>query len=432
MGKAAELREAAIAKFKEADELVVGDEGPKAEDQERFDTLFAEGQDMMKSYREQSAREGKVLQVRDTLSDIAGAVKGNGPVPFSVKEVQTDPRSGKSLGQQFIESEAYKSLLDSGALSSDKRSFNTGGVEVKAATDVITTIPSTGPGSALVTPQYLPGTYPYAQQPLNVRALFGQATMSSDTISYAQQAAAEGAADAVAQAASVAGSGASGGVKPQASVSWERKTTPAETLAVWMAATRAALNDAGQLRGLIDNQLSYLLHLEEEDQLLNGNGTSPNLSGIYDQGTLQTLDLTGLDNLDGIRTARRYVMTGTSRLRADGIILHPIDSEKFDLLKDLDDNYRGGNPIGNFGFDQPIWGLRRVESESMAEGSALVGAFNAGATVYERQGIQILTADQHADFFVRNLVVVLAEERLAFAVFFPTAFVDVTLAVWAS
>src|SRR5688500_9100333 len=117
MGKAAELREAAIAKFKEADTLVTTEDGPKAEDQETFDTLFAEGQDLMKQYQTQSAREGKIVQVRDALSDIAGAVKGNGPIPFSVKEIETDPKSSKSLGQQFVESEAYKDLLDSGALT---------------------------------------------------------------------------------------------------------------------------------------------------------------------------------------------------------------------------------------------------------------------------------------------------------------------------
>jgi HK97 family phage major capsid protein len=109
-----------------------------------------------------------------------------------------------------------------------------------------------------------------------------------------------------------------------------------------------------------------------------------------------------------------------------------VDSEEFDLLKDLNGQYRGGNPIGNFTYDQPIWGLRRVESEAIEEGSALVGAFRPGATVLERQGVQILTADQHADFFIRNLIVVLAEERLGFAVYYPSAFVDVTIAAWGS
>lgn len=428
MSKATDLREQAIAKFKEADALIAGDDGPKAEDQERFDALFADGQALMKDYTAAAATEGKIVAVREALSDIAGAVRGTGPVPFTARTVV--PTAGKSMGQAFIESEAYADLVASGALKSDRQAFRTKQVDIKAATDVISTV-SGEPAAALVTPQYLPGVLPLGQQPLTIRGLFGAGTASSDVISYAQQSSLEGSAQAVAQATAVDGSGAAGGVKPQASAAWERKTAAVEAIAVWMATTRAAMADAGQVRALIDNNLRYLLALEEEDQLLNGNGTSPNLSGVYDQ-TIQTLDLTGLDNLDGIRTARRLVMTGTSRLRADAIVLHPADAEEFDLLKDDDGSYRGGNPIGNFAFDQPIWGLRRVESESVAEGSALVGAFRAGATVFERQGVTIMAADQHADFFIRNLMVILAEERLGFAVFYPTAFVDVTLAAWGS
>jgi hypothetical protein len=125
------------------------------------------------------------------------------------------------------------------------------------------------------------------------------------------------------------------------------------------------------------------------------------------------------------------VSTGLSRLTADWIVLHPEDSEEFDLLKDENLSYRGGNPIGNFTFDQTIWRLTRVESEAMTAGTALVGA-RAGATVYERQPITVLTADQHSDFFIRNLIVILFEERLAFPVWFPSAFVEVTLADWGS
>ena len=426
MGKAAALREEAIAKFKSADELVSGDDGPKAEDQERFDALFSEGQGLMKQYQEQSAREGQVISVREALGDMAGGVKGGNPIPFSGREIEVERDSGKSFGEQFVGSQEYAQLKQSGALSSERASFKSQPVEMKANTDVVGTGTSAAPGpaGALVTPMYLPGVIPLAQRPLTIRELFSQATTDSDLISYARVTGVEGAAATVAQATSITST-----PKPQVSMDWGRETSPVETIAAWMAVTRQALADAGQIRGIIDNQLRYFLQLEEENQLLNGNGTAPNLSGLYDQ-TLQTLALTGEDNLDGVRTARRLVRTGTARMPADAIVLNPVDSEEVDLLKDLNGQYRGGNPIGNFTYDQPIWGLRRVESEAVDEGKAIVGAFRPGATVYQRQGITILTADQHSDFFVRNLIVVLAEERLGFAVFFPTAFVDITLGVW--
>jgi len=217
------------------------------------------------------------------------------------------------------------------------------------------------------------------------------------------------------------------GRKPQSSIAWERRTGVIETIATFLAATRQQLADAGQVASLIDNQGRLMLQLEEEDQLINGNGTTPNLSGLLDQ-TLQTLVVAAAgDNLDAVRTAKRLVKTGAARANADVLLLNPYDSEQFDLLKDTNGLYRGGNPIGNFTFDQPIWGLRRVESEAIALGTAIVGAFRFGATVYERQGLTVYTTDSHSDWFTRNLICILFEERLGFAVWFPLAFVEMTL-----
>lgn len=430
------LREQAIAEFRKADALVDKDlDAPKAEDQAAFDEHFAAGSDLMEQYRKAAAAEGKIVSLREALGDVAGAVRGGAPIPL--QSYQVDAAAGRTLGERYVASEEYKELLASGALNSDKRAFRAQGAPVGygqrlgrmygAASDVIST--GGGGGGALVTPQYLPGIVPLPQRPLAIRDLFSQGEATSDVVSYAQQTAFDAASGlAVAQSSSATDAA---GLKKQSSVGWQRVTSPVETLATWMAVTRQALADAGQIRALIDNQGELMLRLEEEDQLLNGDGTSPNLSGIFDQA-IQTLDLTGEDNLDGIRTARRLVRTGISRATADGIVVHPIDSEEFDLLKDDFGQYRGGNPIGNFTFDQPIWGLRRVESEAIAEGTALVGAFRVGATVLERQGVTVLTADQHADFFIRNLVVILFEERLGFPVYFPSAFVEVTLAGWGS
>lgn len=433
---AADLRELATGYFTAAKELAdaaLKDGGePEGDDATRFDALMAAGAKADGAFSKKAGFEGKVGTLRDRLSHYSAA-SGAGPIdwgrPAMVGGIQL-----KSLGQAFVESDEYAELKESGALDSDRAQFRTdpvridGGVEVKAPTDVIGS--GAGPGGALITPQYLPGIIPLAQRPLTVRDLFSQGQTTSDTISYARQATFENSAAAVAQATSTPGSGA----KPQSSISWTRVTRPVETIATWMAATRRQLADAGQTASLIDNQLRLMLMLEEEDQLLNGSGASPNLEGLLTIAGVQTLDLTAVAdataNLDGIRTAKRLVRTGASRAVADAIVLNPLDSEEFDLMKDLEGRYRAGDPFGTGTEAPPIWRMRRVESEAVTAGLALVGAFRQGATVFEREGIAILTSDSHADFFVRNLVAVLAEERLGFAVFFPSAFVEVTLKAW--
>ena len=429
-----ELREQALAKFMEADALLDADRTLAKEQEPQFQALMAEAMVLDKQYESaRKAEDGSVERLEDRLAFYTGKVLGQ---PMRFNRTALDPNNRvMSMGEQFVKSDAYQKLAASGVLDSDMGKFDTGRIVLgpdqrfgAAASDLIHTGAS-GPGEDLVTPWYLPGILPLPQRPLTVRDLFSQGTMpQGDTISYAAQVGFDSGAAAFKQSTAV---NDAAGLKPQSSISWERRTAVAEWIGTWMVVTRQALADAGVIRGIIDNQGRLMLQLEEEDQLINGNGTSPNLSGILDISGTQTLDLTGEDNLDGIRTARRLVRTGLSRLEADWLVLHPEDSEEFDLLKDGNLQYRGGNPIGNFNYGQTIWRLQRVESEAIAAGTALVGA-RAGATVYQRQPITVLTTDSHSDFFVRNLVVVLFEERLAFPVFFPSAFVIVTLADWGS
>ena len=304
--------------------------------------------------------------------------------------------------------------------------------EMKAASDLIQS-ESGGPGAALVTPQYLAGILNLPQRPLAIRELFASGPATSDSISYAAQSEFDSGAATVAQAETV-----SGGVKPQSSITWERKTSPIETIATYMAATRQQLADAGQVASLIDNQGRLMLQLEEEDQLLSGNGATPNLQGVLGESGVQTLavaagadaDAAGLLNLKSIRTAKRMTMTGVARMAADGVVMHPADSEEFDLLTDGNGLFRGGNPVGNFTFGQSIWALPRVESEAISEGTVLVGAFKGGATVLERMPITVFTTDSHSDWFTKNIIAVLFEERLGFPIFRPAAFVKITLNLW--
>jgi hypothetical protein len=62
-----------------------------------------------------------------------------------------------------------------------------------------------------------------------------------------------------------------------------------------------------------------------------------------------------------------------------------------------------------------------VLTEDKAAGSYVVGDGTA-AQVWDRMAATLLIADQHSDFFVRNMFVLLAEERLALAVYRAAAF----------
>ena len=397
-------------------------------DREKVKSLNREIDELETKAKDVQEMDGIRSKTSERIRDLSQPIRPT--LPGGLSTNVTFARQ-KSIGEQFVESAEYKELVDSGALESDNARFKTTPFrpQVKAPGDVIGS--GAGGGGALITPQYLPGVIPLPQRPLVVRDLFSQDTTQSDTISYAAQTAFDTAASAVAQATSIAASG----LKPQSSIAWVRKTLPVESIATWMAATRRQLGDAGQTRSLIDNQLQLMLRLVEEDQLVNGNGTSPNLRGLLNQTGVQTLDVSGsasvnaLLNLDTIRDAKRLVKTGPARADADGVIVHPTDAAIIDERKDGVNRYLGNGPF-NMG-PNTLWGLPRVESESVPVGHAIVGAFKVGGTVFQREGTTIFASDSHADFFVRNLVAVLAEERLGLAVFFPAAFCYTTFKAWA-
>jgi HK97 family phage major capsid protein len=77
------------------------------------------------------------------------------------------------------------------------------------------------------------------------------------------------------------------------------------------------------------------------------------------------------------------------------------------------------------GGEPKVWRMPVVDTPAITEGTALVGAFGTGAQLYDREDASIRISEQHSDFFVRNAIVILAEQRLALAVKRPEAFVKV-------
>ena len=75
---------------------------------------------------------------------------------------------------------------------------------------------------------------------------------------------------------------------------------------------------------------------------------------------------------------------------------------------------------------QTLWGLPRVECEAVPAGTGIVGNFRM-AVLWDREASSIMASDSHADFFIRNLVAILAEMRAAFGIIRPSAFVVIDL-----
>lgn len=195
------------------------------------------------------------------------------------------------------------------------------------------------------------------------------------------------------------------------------------------------LDDLPWLASSIDNRGIYLVRLFEEDNILNGDGSGNNLSGILTRDGIQTEKLAKGETVaaDALFRAMSKVQEATA-FTADGIVMNPADYQALRLSKDANSQYYGGGYFaGQYGngsiMEQPpVWGLRTVVTPAIAKGTALVGAFAQGAAVIRRNGLSVELANQNEDDFIHNRIAVRIEERLALAVRYPKAFVKVDLA----
>ena len=352
-------------------------------------------------------------------------------------------REIKSIGQMFTDSPEFKALnggrnganmVSPWQIAASLTSY-TSGYNVK---DVYSGLPTTAItdsrlgsfGSVQRDPMVLPTT-----RTKRVRDLFPVRKTNAAVIEYFRQLgfttlqAGHGTNSASSVAERNAGNTAFG-IKPQSSFAFVGEQAPVRTLAHWEAAHRNVLADEPQLRSIIDNELMYGLRLLEDNQILNGNGTGENLLGVRNTPNIQTYNWSSGANspvadtkADALR--RAATLSFLAYYEPSGIVLHPNDWEDIELTKDTNGQYLIAVSVA-MGGEPRVWRMPIVDTPAMTEGKALVGAFGTGAQLYDREEASIRISEQHSDFFVRNAIVILAEQRLALAVKRPEAFVEVT------
>jgi HK97 family phage major capsid protein len=328
----------------------------------------------------------------------------------------------RDIGSRVTEDAEFKSYMariaPQGHIHRNTR-IDTPPVQVGDLKALITGLSSTS-GGALVSNDRLQivdqGTF---YKPLNILDIITRGTTNSDVVEYVRQGTHTNAAEVVAEATATSdGTGA----KPESSMALSVVTENVKVIAHWVAATTRAIQDAGQLRTLIEQFLRYGLEDLLERQILEGDGVGENFTGIMNTtGTGTQAYDTSL--LKTTRLARTKVMT-EGRATPTAWVMHPTDWQSFDLLVDAESRYYFGGPMV-MGTPR-LWGLPVVESENKTAGYAIVADWRLAA-LWDRQQATISMSNSHSDFFIRNLVAILAEMRAAFGVIRPAAFIEVDL-----
>jgi HK97 family phage major capsid protein len=308
-----------------------------------------------------------------------------------------DEPAGESWGTQFAKNVAQLEEVADASTRGRRANFS---LEMKTTLTTGTT--SAGP---LGLQPFRDGVVAMPRRVPRVRDLLPVVGISSGSVEYPRQTTRTNNAGMVAEAAE----------KPESAYGFEMVTATPKVIAHWIPASRQILEDSPQLAGIIDSELLYGLALKEDEQLLSGDGTGQNLTGLITTATAYSapFDPAGTETM--IDTIALAILQNTlADYAPSGIVMHPSDWMRMRLLKDGDGKYLLGDPGAQV--EPRLFGLPVVPTTAMTIDKFLVGDFNAAGTIYDRWTPRIEVATEHADFFVRNMVAILAEERLALAI----------------
>lgn len=288
-----------------------------------------------------------------------------------------------SAAEEFVKSEQYKQLV-------------AGNVQ-RARIEVKNTVTS---GSTTVFPDQRAGVIPGSFVPLTVRDVLRTIPVTSNMVNSLREASWTNSAAEVSQ----------GAAKPESDVTFEQYNVPITTVAHWIKISNQLLADAPAVVAYIETRLRDGLAQRIENQLINGNGTSPNLSGLTDSGNFTAYVATSDDNLADAINRIKYTMWAAGNM-PDTVIVNPADWGALERIRESAGSgaYLYGLPGSQAGMNP--FGLRVILSTYLQAGKVIVAKLSDSAVLYARSGAVVEMGYVNADF-TNNLITIRAEERL--------------------
>jgi HK97 family phage major capsid protein len=258
----------------------------------------------------------------------------------------------------------------------------------------------------------------YATRPVQVLDLIPGSNTSQNAIVYMEETTFTPAATEVKE--SVEGTA---GTYPEAALVLTERNSPVRKLAVFLPVTDEQLEDIPQVQGYLNNRLPFFLRQRLDGQIVNGNGTAPNLTGLASLSGIQTQARSSDPGPDAVYKAIVKCRV-TGRASPSAVIFHPTDWQNIRLLRTSDGIYIWGAPMDNA--PERIWGLPVAQCDSFSAGTAYVGDFAGFSELSEKRGIEVKVTDSHSTYFIEGKQAVRADFRVALVWYRPTAFCSVT------
>lgn len=351
-----------------------------------------------------SKYEGQLQTMGQVDQEVKNELKAHAEQFKSLKEELTElaqkaqgyqgTEAKLSIGEQFIKSDAFKAL----------QAKQTERARIELPQNLVETKSTTINGDGTTFPFQRPGVIPGSFVPLTVRQAMRVIPVTSNAVNSLREASwTNSAAEA-----------SEGSAKKESDITFEPYDVNIRTVAHWLKISNQLLADSPAIVAYIETRLRDGLEQRIENQLINGNGTSPNISGLTDSGNFTAYTPESDDLLVDAINRLKYTMWATGNL-PDTVIVNPADWGAMERAREGANSgtYLYGMPGMDAGMNP--FGLRVILSTYLQTGKIIVGRFSDSAVLYERSGTVVEMGYVNADF-TNNLITIRAEQRLGLGV----------------
>ena len=307
----------------------------------------------------------------------------------------------KSVGDSFVADKAYTDFV-SGAATSARAV-----ITLSKGDSTPTTVGIDGPKATSLAPSFYAGVFGTPNVPQKIEPLIPHIAVTTDSVDYVTVADTIGAAG-VAEAGTI----------PESTFTPTLAKANVVNVAHYTKITKQLADDAPALAAYINTKMLYGLQNKVENQIVNGNGTAPQLKGLLADGsyTNASAQLTGAKNLFDLLLLLQGVAE-TAAYEPEALVLNPMTWAQLAMEKDSQGRYLLGGP--GLAANKSVWGIPVVTSSAVPAGKFIFGNFTQTVTIYDRQQVAVEMTNTNEDDFTRYLYTIRASRRLALAVEVP-------------
>jgi HK97 family phage major capsid protein len=333
---------------------------------------------------------------------------------FDAFEVENKKMFEKKNESKNFKTNLVKALNEGAIDNLVKGNTNAAAFEIKA--DMTMNADYSG---EVVPADRVPGFKFDPNRPQNMRQIIPNGSTGSDVVRFVKESGFSNGAAAAAEGATLG----------QTDFDMTATSVNVEKIGTYLRISEEMLADTAQLTSYISNRVPAKLLEVEDDQILGGNGSSPNLNGLYNSGTnfdtsssgafYQSVD--SANEFDVLVAAINQL--ALSNYKPNYILLNPTDFHKILLLKDSQSRYLKDQVYA--GLQPSFMGVPVIINNEVNAGTFLVGDFNS-CQLWIRENLSVSFHREDGTNIRDGFVTVRCQERVALATYLPLGIIDGT------